>query len=84
MPQQRPELYRANAFDLARDLVPVGLVGGVGSVVYVRNSLDARTLGQFLERARQKPGELTYGSAGNGGGSHLATAMPRASRAPRP
>ncbi len=70
-----PELYRDNLFDPARDLLPVGLVGGVGSVVYVRNSLDIRTLGQLLERARQKPGELSYGSAGNGGGSHLATAL---------
>jgi tripartite-type tricarboxylate transporter receptor subunit TctC len=70
-----PELYRDSTFDPARDLVPVGLVGGVGSVVYVRNSLDVRTLEQLLERARQKPGELTYGSAGNGGGSHLATAL---------
>ena len=70
-----PELYRDNAFDPARDLVPVALVGGVGSIVYVRNSLDVRTLLELLERARQKPGELTYGSAGNGGGSHLATAL---------
>jgi tripartite-type tricarboxylate transporter receptor subunit TctC len=70
-----PELYRDNSFDPARDLVPVGLLGGVGSVVYVRNSLDVRTLQELLERARQKPGELTYGSAGNGSGSHLTTAL---------
>jgi tripartite-type tricarboxylate transporter receptor subunit TctC len=70
-----PELYRDNSFDPARELVPVGLLGGVGSVVYVRNSLDARTLQQLLERGRQRPGELTYGSAGNGSGSHLTTAL---------
>ncbi len=70
-----PELYRDNSFDPARDLTPVALVGGVGSIIYVRNSLDVRTLQQFLERARQKPGELTYGSAGNGGGSHLSMAL---------
>jgi len=34
-----------------------------------------RTFQQLLERARQKPGELTYGSAGNGGASHLAMAL---------
>jgi tripartite-type tricarboxylate transporter receptor subunit TctC len=47
----------------------------VGSVVYVHNRLDVRTLQELLERARQKPGELTYGSAGNGSGSHLTTAL---------
>ncbi len=70
-----PELYRDATFDPSRDLVPVGLVGGVGSVVYVRNSLDVRTVAQFLEHARQRPGELTYGSAGNGSVSHLTTAL---------
>ena len=70
-----PELYRDNSFDPARDLTPIGLLGGVGSIVYVRNSLDIGTLQELLERARQRPGALTYGSAGNGSGSHLTTAL---------
>ena len=70
-----PELYRDTSFDPARDLLPVGALGGVGSVLYVRNSLDVRTLQQLIERARQRPGELTFGSAGNGSGSHLTTAL---------
>jgi tripartite-type tricarboxylate transporter receptor subunit TctC len=70
-----PPLYPDLPYDPARDLIPVGAVGGVGSVLYVRNNLDVTTLQQLLERARRNPGELTYGSAGNGGGSHLATAL---------
>jgi tripartite-type tricarboxylate transporter receptor subunit TctC len=70
-----PPLYPDLPYDPAKDLVPVGAVGGVGSVLYVRNSLDVMTLQQLLERARRNPGGLTYGSAGNGGGSHLATAL---------
>lgn len=70
-----PELYSDLTYDPARDLVPVAMVGGVGSVLYVRNSLDITSLRQLIDRARQRPGELTYGSAGNGGGSHLATAL---------
>lgn len=70
-----PELYADLTYDPARDLVPVAMVGGVGSILYVRNSLDVHSFQQLLERARQKPGELTYGSAGNGGGSHLAMAL---------
>jgi tripartite-type tricarboxylate transporter receptor subunit TctC len=70
-----PELYRDLTYDPAKDLTPVALVGGVGSVLYVRNGLDVQTFQQLLERARAKPGTLTYGSAGNGGGSHLAMAL---------
>jgi tripartite-type tricarboxylate transporter receptor subunit TctC len=70
-----PELYRDLPYDPARDLVPIAMVGGVGSVLYVRQSLDITSLQQLIDRARQNPGQLTYGSAGNGGGSHLATAL---------
>ena len=70
-----PELYRDSSFDPARDLVPVALVGGVGSIIYVRNSLEVRTLQDLLALARRRPGELTYGSAGNGGASHLSMAL---------
>src|SRR3712207_8360715 len=63
----------------ALPILPVAMVGGVGSILYVRNSLDVRTFQQLLERARQRPGELTYGSAGNGGASHLAMALDRKS-----
>jgi tripartite-type tricarboxylate transporter receptor subunit TctC len=70
-----PELYTNLPFDPAKDLVPLAAVGGVGSVLYVRNSLDVSTFPQLLERARREPGKLTYGSAGNGGGSHLAMAL---------
>ena len=58
----QPEMYTDLPYDPAKDLVPVAMVGGVGSILYVRNSLDVRSFQQLLERARQKPGELTYGS----------------------
>lgn len=70
-----PELYRDSSFDPARDLVPVALVGGVGSIIYVRNSLEVRNLQELLALARRRPAELTYGSAGNGGASHLSMAL---------
>ncbi len=70
-----PELYGDLPYDPARDLVAIAMVGGVGSVLYVRQSLDITSLQQLIDRARRNPGQLTYGSAGNGGGSHLATAL---------
>jgi tripartite-type tricarboxylate transporter receptor subunit TctC len=70
-----PELYADLPYDPARDLAPVAMVGGVGSILYVRNGLAARSLPELLALARRRPGELTYGSAGNGGASHLSMAL---------
>lgn len=70
-----PELYKDLNYDPARDLVPIQMVGGVGSVLYVRPDLSANSLQEIIDIARKNPGKLTYGSAGNGGGSHLAAAL---------
>lgn len=70
-----PELYTDLPYDPVRDLAPVAMVGGVGSILYVRNSLEVRSLPDLLDLVRRRPGELTYGSAGNGGGSHLSMAL---------
>ena len=70
-----PELYTDLPYDPAKDLVPVAPIGGVGNVLYVRNSLDITTLQQLIDRARANPESLSYGSAGNGGSIHLAMAL---------
>jgi tripartite-type tricarboxylate transporter receptor subunit TctC len=70
-----PELYKDLNYDPARDLVTIQMVGGVGSVLYVRPDLRVNSLQEIIDMARKNPGKLTYGSAGNGGGSHLAAAL---------
>ncbi len=70
-----PEIYADLPYDPARDLVPVAPIGGVGNVLYVRNTLDITSLQGLIERARANPGGLTYGSAGNGGSLHLAMSL---------
>lgn len=44
-------------------------------VLVVNPALPVRTLPELIALARQKPGELTYGSSGIGGFSHLAGAL---------
>jgi tripartite-type tricarboxylate transporter receptor subunit TctC len=58
-------------YDLEKDLIQItGLVRIHHSLV-VTPSLPANSLAELLALARQKPGSLTYGTAGLGSGPHL-------------
>ena len=62
-------------FDTLRDFAPVVLAANMTSIMVVHPSVPARTLKEFIEYARARPGQLTYGSSGNGSASHLATEL---------
>ena len=65
-------IYPNLTYDPARDLAPVTVLIDVPNVVIVNPSLPARDLRELVALARQKPGQLTFGSAGNGSSTHLA------------
>ncbi len=67
-----PLLTRNLGYDPARDLAPVTLVATSPNVLVVEPGLGASTLADFVRIARQRPGQLNYGSVGNGSASHLA------------
>ena len=56
-------------------LEPVALVADTPLVVVAGRGTRAASLRELIEEARQKRGELTYGSASNGSASHLAAAL---------
>jgi tripartite-type tricarboxylate transporter receptor subunit TctC len=62
-------------FDASRDLSPVIPVATQPSMLGVHVSVPAKSVREFLQLARSKPGALTYGSAGAGGASHMATEL---------
>jgi tripartite-type tricarboxylate transporter receptor subunit TctC len=62
-------------FDAARDLTPVVPVATQPSMLGIHASIPAKSVREFLQLARSKPGQLTYGSAGAGGASHMATEL---------
>ncbi|WP_156902050.1 tripartite tricarboxylate transporter substrate binding protein [Azohydromonas australica] len=62
-------------FDPLKDLVPVGLIATSPFAVAVANNVKAKTLKEFIDLARAKPGSINYGSAGVGGMNHLATEL---------
>lgn len=72
-----PHLMRL-AFDTVRDFAPVSLLTTAPYVLVANPQLPARGLQDLLALARQRPGELTFGSAGNGTAGHLAMEMIKA------
>ena len=64
-------LYPKLNFDPVKDLTPIALLGTSGAVLSVSNTLPAKTLQEFVALAKSRPGELMFGSAGNGTPGHL-------------
>jgi tripartite-type tricarboxylate transporter receptor subunit TctC len=66
-----PLLYRGLPFDAARDLVPLATVTVGGLFVMIPSGLPVRDLREFVAYARARPGQLNFGSGGQGSITHL-------------
>lgn len=58
-------------YDPVKDFVGVSRIGFSTSVVAVTPSVGAKTLAQFIEIARARPGKILFSSAGAGSSTHL-------------
>ena len=67
-----PHLYKAMGYDPVKDLQPVTLTHQMPNVLVVGARTPYMTVADVVAAARTKPGELVYGSAGNGNSMHLA------------
>ncbi len=65
-------LYPKLTYDPLNDFTPISLVGSSPNMLLVRADSPFKSLGDVLAAARQKPGQLSYGHAGNGTSPHLA------------
>jgi tripartite-type tricarboxylate transporter receptor subunit TctC len=66
-----PHIYRKLAYDPLRDFVPVGHYVLAQIALCVNSASPAKSVRDFIEIARAKPGQLNMGSAGVGSTSHL-------------
>jgi tripartite-type tricarboxylate transporter receptor subunit TctC len=64
-------LHKTLPYDPATDFAPVALVASVPFVLMVNPSLPARSVTDLIRLAKEKPGDLSYGSSGVGGPPHL-------------
>lgn len=67
-----PLLSKSLGYDPVRELAPVTLVATSPNVLVVDPKLGAGTVADFVRVARERPGQLNYGSVGNGSAAHLA------------
>ena len=58
-----------------RDFAPITLIAATPFMLVVHPSVAARTVPELIALARAKPGQLTYGSSGNGSSIHLTTEL---------
>lgn len=70
-----PALYPKLGYDTLRDFSGVAMIAESPALVYVNPALGVKTLRELISLARQKPGTLNYGSAGNGTSTHLIGAL---------
>jgi tripartite-type tricarboxylate transporter receptor subunit TctC len=65
-------LYRRLPYDPLRDFAAVSGVANGPNILVVHPSLPVRDLAGLIALARERPGRITYGSAGAGTSTHLA------------
>jgi tripartite-type tricarboxylate transporter receptor subunit TctC len=68
-------LMPALPFDSLRDFAPVTLLAEAPLIVVVHPSLPAKSLGEFVALARERPGGLNYASSGVGTTGHFAAEL---------
>ncbi|MEY4074872.1 MAG: hypothetical protein RJA29_2229 [Pseudomonadota bacterium] len=74
-----PWLFSKMPFDAARDFAPITQILRVPNVLIINTQtaerLDIRSFQDLITYARAHPGQLNYGSGGNGSAGHLAGEM---------
>ena len=70
-----PSLYKSTGFDPIKDFEPVGTVATAGYVLVANPAFPAKNTGELVALAKQQPGKINIGSAGNGTLNHLIGEM---------
>ena len=70
-----PSLFPKLGFSYEKDFVPVGLVARIPTLLVVPASSPVNSVADLIQRARAKPGTVTYASAGNGSAAHLSAEL---------
>lgn len=70
-----PALYSKLPYATLRDFVPIARTAMQPLALLVNPKVPVNNLREFMDYARARPGQVNYGSAGNGGISHLVPEM---------
>ncbi len=67
-----PFIFPKLPYDPIKDFTPITLISKVPSLYVVHPDLPVKNLKEFVAYLKSRPGQLNYGSAGNGSAGHLA------------
>jgi tripartite-type tricarboxylate transporter receptor subunit TctC len=67
-----PAMQKNLAYDVKRDLAPITMAVVFPNLFIVHPGVPAKTLKEFVELAKAKKGQISYGSSGVGGVGHLS------------
>jgi tripartite-type tricarboxylate transporter receptor subunit TctC len=70
-----PYLYKNAGFDPVKDFEPIAPVATAGYLLVAAPDFPANNVKELIELAKKKPGDISYGSAGNGTLNHLLGEM---------
>ena len=70
-----PSLQRKLPYDPLKDFAPITMAANSPGLLVVNPTLPVRTVKELIAVARAKPGQLNYGSPGNGTSPHFAGAL---------
>jgi tripartite-type tricarboxylate transporter receptor subunit TctC len=70
-----PAVYTKTSFETLKEFQPIARTAQQPLALIVNNDVPVQTLKEFVAYAKANPGKLNYGSAGNGGISHLVPEM---------
>jgi tripartite-type tricarboxylate transporter receptor subunit TctC len=70
-----PHLYPKVGYDPLTSFAPITVLADYTNVMVVNANEPYKTVAEVLRAARDNPGKITYGSAGNGSSNHLSGAL---------
>jgi tripartite-type tricarboxylate transporter receptor subunit TctC len=67
-----PSIYNNLPYNFERDLTPVGLVTTTPNVLIVNPKLPVQSVAELVAYIKAHPGQVNFGSAGNGSTEHMS------------
>ena len=70
-----PVMYKNVKYDAVKDFSPITLVAGLPNIFIVAPEQPIKSIADLIALAKQKPGEVTYASAGIGTSPHMGSEL---------
>ena len=70
-----PQLYDKLPYDPLKDFIPIAELSSAPTILEVPNSLPVQSVADLVKLAKEKPGQLNFGSYGIGSAAHLAAEL---------